>query len=80
MVGLYTTDIRQKSLLESEIIIIKINSGQKSNKKRMVKTDLKVIINPGHDYLLQPDDVCIYVSLVKEHNFDWKTTKTSMGT
>ncbi len=77
MVGLYTEDIRKKSLSESEIV--DLNCGLRGNEKKIVKTDLKVIINPGHDYFLQADDVCIYVSLVKEHNFDWKTVKSSLS-
>jgi hypothetical protein len=35
-----------------------------------------MILNPGIEYLLQSDDVCIYISLVKEQNFDWKNMKS----
>ena len=36
------------------------------------KNDFTPIINPGNEYLLQADDICIYASLLKEQNFNWK--------
>jgi hypothetical protein len=45
----------------------------------MASLDYSVILNPGKDYRLQPKDVCLYISLVKEQNFNWKEFRTVPG-
>ena len=38
-----------------------------------------LVINPGNEYLIQEDDVCIYVSLLKEANYDFRNAKQYMS-
>jgi hypothetical protein len=41
--------------------------------------DYDVIINPGRDYKLRAQDVCLYISLVKEKDFHWKDLRRVTG-
>ncbi len=34
-----------------------------------------ILLNPGPDYLIQPQDICFYISIVKEENYNWKAAK-----
>jgi hypothetical protein len=37
-----------------------------------------IIINPGPDYKILSQDLCFYISLVKEENYDWKLAKSKL--
>ena len=37
-----------------------------------------VVLNPGPGYEIEPQDVCIYISLVKEENYNWKAARTKI--
>jgi hypothetical protein len=41
--------------------------------------DYKIVLNPGNDYILQPKDVCLYISQVKEKDFHWKDLRQLTG-
>jgi hypothetical protein len=45
---------------------------RKSSDIQVQKNDFTAIINPGKEYLLKADDICIYASMIKEQNFNWK--------
>ena len=45
------------------------------NKRNSINYQLSTIINPGNEYLLQEDDICIYIDFVEEENYDWKQIK-----
>ncbi len=34
-----------------------------------------ILLNPGSNYFIEPNDTCFYISLVKEENYDWKNFK-----
>jgi len=44
-----------------------ISQGFNSNKS--------LLLNPGPSYLLEPTDLCFYISLVKEENYNWKEAR-----
>ena len=35
------------------------------------------MLNPGPSYILEPTDLCLYISLVKEENYNWKEARLS---
>lgn len=37
-----------------------------------------IMINPGPDYKIMSQDLCFYISLVKEENYDWKQAKAKL--
>ncbi len=37
-----------------------------------------IVLNPGPNYDLVPDDICLYISLVKEENYDWIEAKARL--
>ncbi len=37
-----------------------------------------IVLNPGPNYDLEPNDICLYISLVKEENYDWKEAKARL--
>jgi hypothetical protein len=45
---------------------------QKHLEVKHSRIETNVLINPGRDYELKPNDVCLYISLTKEQNFDFK--------
>lgn len=56
-----------------------VDSKIKQKQEENAFMNCNVIINPGSRYFIQPDDICIYISLVKEENYDWKNAKTIIG-
>ena len=36
-------------------------------------------LNPGSQYQIEAQDLCFYISLVKEENYEFKTRKTSFS-
>ena len=51
----------------------------KSSETRLKFIDRNVVINPGSEYSLKPDDICLYISQIKEENYDWKMSKPYIG-
>ena len=37
-----------------------------------------VLLNPGPNYEIESNDVCLYMSIVKEENFNWKAARTKI--
>ncbi len=36
-------------------------------------------LNPGPNYEIEPNDLCFYISLVKEENYDWKEARNRLS-
>ncbi len=36
-----------------------------------------ILLNPGSTYQIESQDLCLYISLLKEENYDWKTSRSS---
>ena len=34
-----------------------------------------ILLNPGPNYEIESHDICIYISLVKEENYNWKAAR-----
>jgi hypothetical protein len=70
LVGLYKSRTKISENLKS------FSKNKQSLRKysdiQVQKNDFTVLINPGKEYLLKADDICIYTSLIKEQNFNWK--------
>ena len=49
-----------------------------NDEQRKESFNRTIMINPGPDYKIQSQDLCFYISLVKEENYDWKTAKSKL--
>lgn len=38
-----------------------------------------IVLNPGSEYSIQPHDLCLYISMYKEENYNFKYAKTLDG-
>ncbi len=59
---------RKQSMFDNEIIIQEVASSN-------VDVDFSnkdLLINPGIRYIIEADDICVYISLIKEENYDFK--------
>lgn len=36
-----------------------------------------ILLNPGPNYEIEAQDICYYISLVKEENYNWKSSKAT---
>ena len=57
------------------------NSGIMANalNRNLSQTNSKsILLNPGPDYLIEPQDQCFYISQVKEENYNWKIAKSKI--
>ncbi len=34
-----------------------------------------ILLNPGSNYQIESQDLCFYISLLKEENYEWKISK-----
>lgn len=39
-----------------------------------------ILLNPGSQYQIEAQDLCFYISLVKEENYEWKASKLKLKT
>ncbi|CAF0855636.1 unnamed protein product, partial [Brachionus calyciflorus] len=37
-----------------------------------------ILLNPGPSYEIEPNDICFYISLVKEENYNWKAARLKL--
>ncbi len=57
-----------------------LNSGsftieQNIDEQKKMLSNSNIYLNPGNNYKIQADDVCFYISLIKEENFEMKVNK-----
>lgn len=38
----------------------------------------QILLNPGPNYFIEPQDLCFYISQVKEENYNWKAVKSKI--
>ncbi len=57
--------------LNSGSFTIEQNIGEQKN----MLSNSNIYLNPGNNYKILADDVCFYISLVKEENFEMKVIK-----
>ena len=58
---------------KSVFIVNEAASQQRKNSYAEIDfSNRDLLINPGSKYLIEPDDICIYMSIKKEENYDFK--------
>lgn len=68
---LYTNEANSSSTNSTSMAtVLNRNVSQSGNKT--------ILLNPGPDYLIQPQDHCFYISQVKEENYNWKVARTKI--
>ena len=61
---------------EAEDSIFNVNNNDSIEKKKVLNKR-EIILNPGANYQIKSDDICFYISLVKEENFEMKQLKST---
>ena len=65
-----------KAVDEAEDSIFNVNNNDSIEKKKVLNKR-EIILNPGANYQIKSDDICFYISLVKEENFEMKQLKST---
>lgn len=57
-----------------------VNSSTSKSKCTSINMSLhskSILLNPGAHYEIEAQDICYYISLVKEENYNWKGSKAT---
>ena len=78
-IGTKSNSNRKQSVFFNETFSHETSQTRKNSFEEIDFTNRDLLINPGVKYIIKPDDICIYASLFKEENYDFKDAKFMPG-
>ena len=66
---------RERPLTHTNITIVPEIITKSPSDENLDFTNRELLINPGNKYIIDEDDICVFISLVREEEYDFKTSK-----